>query len=78
MLHYFENDTPLPYVPEDLSVAQFMLDYQHEIRPERHSVACLVNSSTSEAISFDQVRQRTDALAAILQHKYRIGTWPPI
>ncbi|KAH6912868.1 hypothetical protein BKA70DRAFT_778268 [Coprinopsis sp. MPI-PUGE-AT-0042] len=73
MLPYFENETSLPYVPDDLSLAQFMLDHRHEIQPERHSIPCLIDSSTSEAISLDQLRRRTDGLAAILQHRYHIG-----
>lgn len=74
MLPYFENQQiPLPHIPDDLSLAQFMLEHQHSIRPERGSIPCLVDSATSREISLDELRSRTRNLATAFQHRYRIG-----
>ncbi|TFK24405.1 acetyl-CoA synthetase-like protein [Coprinopsis marcescibilis] len=73
MLSYFENTTPLPQVPEDVTLAQFMLDYDHEIRPERGTVPCLIEPSSSRSVLFDELKSRTRGLATAFQSKYQVG-----
>jgi len=46
--------SPLPHIPDNLTVAQFMLDHQHEIRPIRNAqVPCLVDDHTGHVVDFE-------------------------
>ena len=49
------GDLGLPHIPDNLTVAQFMLDYQHEIRPARGNVPCLVDDQSGDCITLETV-----------------------
>ncbi|CAA7269123.1 unnamed protein product [Cyclocybe aegerita] len=68
-----EPQDTLPHIPDNLTVAQFMLDYQHEIRPLRGLTPCLIDDATGQPFSLETLRTRTDDLANGLFHEYNIG-----
>ncbi|KAH9834980.1 amp dependent CoA ligase [Rhodofomes roseus] len=65
---------PIPEVPYDLTVPQFLLDIDwHPARPALLSRApCMIEDATGRAISFDEVRARTIALANVLHSRFQI------
>ena len=50
------GDFGLPHIPDNLTIAQFMLDYQHEIRPARGNIPCLVDDQSGNCITLETVR----------------------
>lgn len=65
-LHYFRRleimtelqtsgDFGLPHIPDNLTIAQFMLDYQHEIRPVRGNAPCLIDDQSGNRITLETV-----------------------
>ncbi|KAF9474049.1 acetyl-CoA synthetase-like protein [Pholiota conissans] len=65
--------TPLPHIPDNLTLAQFMLDYQHETQPARNGITCLVDDATGHQISLEMLRSQTEDLANALYTEYGIG-----
>lgn len=60
---YTGTDVQLPHIPDNMSIAQFMLDHQHEIRPPLDDgVPCLVDSKTGKAFRISQVSFRMNFL----------------
>lgn len=58
---------PLPHIPDNLTVAQFMLDYQHDIRPTLNSqMPCLVDDRTGHVINFEMVPYYLFILSGLL------------
>lgn len=50
------NDVQLCRIPDNMSVARFMLDYQHETRPPLdQDVPCLIDSKTGKNLNITQV-----------------------
>ena len=49
------GDFELPHIPDNLTIAQFMLDYQHEIKPTRGSLPCLVDDRSGNRITLETV-----------------------
>lgn len=50
------SDVQLCRIPDNMSIAQFMLDYQHEIRPLLNNDApCLIDSKTEKKLDILQV-----------------------
>ncbi|KAG6829464.1 hypothetical protein H0H92_004426 [Tricholoma furcatifolium] len=46
----------LPHIPDDLSLPQFMLDYQHPLKPSRSmDVACLIEDESGRKIHLEEV-----------------------
>lgn len=45
----------LPLIPDDLTLAQFMLDYQHNIQPVRGKIPCLVDDVSGRNIDLEMV-----------------------
>ncbi|KAG7440839.1 acetyl-CoA synthetase-like protein [Guyanagaster necrorhizus] len=66
-------------IPDNLSVSQFMLDYQHPLRPQRGDTPCFTDDDSGQIVSFDQVKLRTQLLAAALNTRYNVyyavATW---
>ncbi|KZT67099.1 acetyl-CoA synthetase-like protein [Daedalea quercina L-15889] len=64
---------PLPAIPDDLSLVQFMLDYRH---PSRPSVAqpdtWLIEDSTGRRVTVDEIRTRVEALANAFKIRWNI------
>lgn len=42
----------LPHIPDDLNLAQFMLDYDHDIRPA-NATPCLVENDSGCRITLE-------------------------
>ena len=55
-----ELDSPageLPYIPDNLTLAQFILDSQHPSRPIRkHGVPWLIEDHTGRTLGYEEVR----------------------
>ncbi|KAK0201505.1 phenylacetyl-CoA ligase [Desarmillaria ectypa] len=69
----------LPYVPDDLTVPQFTLDYAHPIRPERpKGVPWLVTDKSGRKIHLDEIQRRTNSLAVGLKERFSIGLNDPV
>ncbi|KAF9016512.1 acetyl-CoA synthetase-like protein, partial [Hymenopellis radicata] len=65
----------LPEIPDDLTIPQFILDYQHPIRPQRpNGVPWLVADKSGQAMGLEEIRRRTTGLALGLQTNYSIGS----
>ncbi|KAJ7645554.1 amp dependent CoA ligase [Mycena polygramma] len=62
-------------IPDNLTIAQFMLDpeYQHPLRPAQGAIPCLIEDATGRRVFLDELRQRTLGLAQALSEKYKIG-----
>ncbi|KAF8817196.1 acetyl-CoA synthetase-like protein [Phlegmacium glaucopus] len=67
------GDFGLPHIPDNLTIAQFMLDYQHEIRPVRGNVPCLVDDQSGNHITLETLKERTECLANALCIEYNIS-----
>jgi len=69
----FANPTPLPHIPDDLTIPQFML---REVtgRPQRPSnVPFFIEDATGRQVSYEEAHRRTSALANALSLKHNIG-----
>ncbi|ESK85047.1 phenylacetyl- ligase [Moniliophthora roreri MCA 2997] len=66
----FQNNEPLPPIPDDLSITQFFLDY-----PPRHEreVPWLIDDTTGRPVTLSEIRNRTTALSNGLASKFSIG-----
>ncbi|KAF4617186.1 hypothetical protein D9613_005623 [Agrocybe pediades] len=74
MAELHSGEDILPHIPDNLTLSQFMLDYQHEMRPARSSkTPCLVDDSTGKSLSFESLRLQTEYLANGLYIQYEIG-----
>ncbi|KAI6115792.1 hypothetical protein EDD16DRAFT_1828046 [Pisolithus croceorrhizus] len=63
----------LPPIPDDLTLVQFILDYQHRSRPVRkHGVPWIIEDHTGKAHGLDELRTRTLGLANGLNIKFNI------
>jgi hypothetical protein len=51
------NYTPLPPIPDNMTIAQFMLDFEHEMRPPLvEKKPCFVDSKSGRELTISQVR----------------------
>ncbi|KAI0067072.1 phenylacetyl-CoA ligase [Artomyces pyxidatus] len=65
---------PLEIIPDDVTLAQFMLDRSHPYRPTRPAgVPWLIEESTGRAVALEEIRERVFGLANALSFKYGIG-----
>ncbi|KIJ64488.1 hypothetical protein HYDPIDRAFT_90044 [Hydnomerulius pinastri MD-312] len=63
----------LPHIPDDLTLAQFTLDYQHPCRPTRkNDIPWIIEEHTGKKIGLEELRSRTYGLANALKIKYDI------
>ncbi|KZP07131.1 amp dependent CoA ligase [Athelia psychrophila] len=61
-------------IPDDISVAQFILDRDHPRRPVRPTdTAWLIDDATGRKVFYEELRERTHGLANALHHKYAFG-----
>ncbi|KAJ6503285.1 amp dependent CoA ligase [Mycena vitilis] len=68
-----KDATPVPRIPDDLTLSQFFLDYTHPSRPVRPpSVPWLIEDHTARPIFFDELRLRTSSLANAFSLKWNI------
>ncbi|EAU92729.2 AMP dependent CoA ligase [Coprinopsis cinerea okayama7 len=69
----FRNPIPLPHIPDDLTIPQFML---REItgRPRRpRNVPFFIEDATGRAIGYEEAHHRTYSIANALSLKWKIG-----
>ncbi|KAJ7492378.1 phenylacetyl-CoA ligase [Mycena latifolia] len=75
-MHQFRSpadSTPVPAIPDDLTLPQFFLDFTHPARPVRPpAVPWLIEDRTGRPIAFDELRLRTASLANALSLKWNI------
>jgi len=65
---------PLPAIPDDLTVVQFMLDSNHVSRPAvRRPNAWLIEDASGREIESIEVRSRTFGLANAISKKWGVG-----
>ncbi|KAF9802190.1 hypothetical protein IEO21_09957 [Rhodonia placenta] len=67
--------SPPPHIPDDLTVAQFMLDVDHEsrpVRPEAQANPWMIEDATGRAIRFAEVRERTHGMANALYSRWKL------
>ncbi|KAF8919053.1 hypothetical protein CPB85DRAFT_1280033 [Mucidula mucida] len=60
-------------IPDNLTIAQFMLDACHPLRPKRGSTPCYVDEETGLSVSLDEVKRRTDRLAVSLEAHFGLS-----
>lgn len=56
MTDFHSPDGPLPHVPDDLTLAQFILDHKHSIKPVRpDGVPWLIEDASGQELTYEQV-----------------------
>lgn len=56
MTEFYGPGDPLPHIPDDLTVAQFLLDSHHLTRPVRpHGLPWFIEESSGREIGYDEV-----------------------
>ncbi|KAI8989132.1 amp dependent CoA ligase [Trametes punicea] len=66
---------PLPIIPDDLTIPQFLLDSDHPARPVvKKSQPWLIEELTGREIGSDELRARTFGLANALKIRWNIGS----
>ncbi|KAI0080345.1 amp dependent CoA ligase [Panus rudis PR-1116 ss-1] len=65
---------PLPHIPDDLTIPQFLLDSRHPVRPlNAKGNPWFIEELTGRAIGLEEVRARTYGLANALSARWKIG-----
>ncbi|KAG9315618.1 hypothetical protein JVU11DRAFT_3260 [Chiua virens] len=63
----------LPHIPDNLTLAQFILDSQHPSRPIRgHGIPWIIEEHTGRAMGYEETRARVFGLANGLKHRFSI------
>ncbi|KAJ6621117.1 hypothetical protein B0H10DRAFT_2215383 [Mycena sp. CBHHK59/15] len=67
------GSAPVPHIPDDLTLSQFFLDFNHPSRPPRpQGVPWLIEDHSGRGITGDELRSRTTNLANALRLKWNI------
>ncbi|KAH9915874.1 amp dependent CoA ligase [Fomitopsis serialis] len=65
---------PLPAIPDDLTIPQFMLDVGHLNRPRLgKNRPWMIEEATGREVGEEELRSRTDSLANALKTRWNIG-----
>ncbi|KAH9178629.1 amp dependent CoA ligase [Lactarius sanguifluus] len=73
MTEFVSPGDPLPYIPDNLTLAQFVLDSTHPYKPLRpQGVPWLIEDATGRKIGLEEVRTRVLGLANALSLKWGI------
>ncbi|KAG1829860.1 hypothetical protein EV424DRAFT_1535566 [Suillus variegatus] len=62
----------LPHIPDDLTLAQFILDVEHVRKPVRKNDAWIIDDQSGRKIGLEELRTRTYGLANALSIRYSI------
>ncbi|KAG1784944.1 uncharacterized protein HD556DRAFT_1522138 [Suillus plorans] len=62
----------LPHIPDDLTLAQFILDAEHVRKPVRKNDAWIIDDQSGRKIGLEELRTRTYGLANALSIRYNI------
>ncbi|KAJ2932669.1 hypothetical protein H1R20_g4405, partial [Candolleomyces eurysporus] len=69
----FQVDTPLPHIPDNLTIPQFMLR-EIDGRPVRpRNVPFFIEDATGRKITYEEVHFRTYSLANALSLRWNVG-----
>ncbi|KAM6493631.1 hypothetical protein JOM56_009992 [Amanita muscaria] len=72
-MEFHSPSGPLPTVPDDLTLPQFIFDGKHPNRPERGpDIPWIIENDTGRRYSGEDIRRRTLALAHALHIKYKL------
>ncbi|KZT03949.1 amp dependent CoA ligase [Laetiporus sulphureus 93-53] len=64
----------LAQIPDDLTIVQFMQDYEHPNRPvKRNETTWFIEDDTGRKVGFEEIKPHTDALANSLHEKWKLG-----
>ncbi|ETW87101.1 hypothetical protein HETIRDRAFT_377848 [Heterobasidion irregulare TC 32-1] len=73
MTEFVSPAGPTPNIPEDLTLAQFMLDSVHPSRPVRNEgIPWYIEDATGRRIGFEEIRSRVFGLANALSLKWNV------
>ncbi|KAI0275161.1 amp dependent CoA ligase [Gloeopeniophorella convolvens] len=73
MTEFVSSGNPLPHIPDDVTLPQFILDSTHPSRPlRREGVPWLIEDATGRKIGFEEIRTRVFGLANALSLKWGI------
>ncbi|KAI0066477.1 amp dependent CoA ligase [Artomyces pyxidatus] len=73
MTEFASISVSLPHIPDDVTLAQFMLDAAHPTRPVRGpNTAWLIEDATGRRIDYEEIRARVFGLANALSLKWNI------
>lgn len=73
MTEFVSPGDPVPYIPDNLTLAQFILDAAHPYRPLRPAgVPWLIEDATGRKIGLEEIRTRVLGLANALSLKWGI------
>ncbi|KAI9461168.1 amp dependent CoA ligase [Russula earlei] len=66
---------PLPYIPDDLTLPQFILDSTHGCRPSRRpqGTPWLIEDATGRKVGYKEIQSRVSGLANALSLKWAIA-----
>lgn len=74
MTEIYGPGAPLPPIPDDLTVVQFMLDSHHVARPVvQPPNAWLIEDSTGRKVGLPKIRSRVHGLANAISSLWSIG-----
>ncbi|KIL59198.1 hypothetical protein M378DRAFT_188026 [Amanita muscaria Koide BX008] len=72
-MEFHSPSGPLPALPDDLTLPQFMFDGKHPNRPERNpDIPWIIENDTGRRYSGEDIRRRSLALANALHIKYKL------
>lgn len=67
-------ETVLPFIPDNLSIPQFILDAQHPTRPLRKDgIPWIIDDASGRKVGFEELRRRSYGLANALSIRWNIG-----
>ncbi|KAI0257049.1 amp dependent CoA ligase [Lactifluus subvellereus] len=73
MTEFVSSGGPLPHIPDNLTLSQFIFDSTHECRPVRpQGVPWLVEDATGRKIGLEEIQTRVSGLANALSLKWGI------
>ncbi|KAH9960787.1 amp dependent CoA ligase [Lactifluus volemus] len=73
MTEFISSGGPLPHIPDNLTLTQFILDSTHEYRPVRpQGVPWLIEDATGRKIGLEEIKPRVSGLANALSLKWGI------
>ncbi|KAF9811107.1 hypothetical protein IEO21_06656 [Rhodonia placenta] len=79
MTEIYGPGAPLPPIPDDLTVVQFMLDSHHVARPVvQPPNAWLIEDSTGRKVGLPKIRSRVHGLANAISSLWSIGTFAKV
>ncbi|KZT30741.1 amp dependent CoA ligase [Neolentinus lepideus HHB14362 ss-1] len=74
MTEFVSSEGPLPHIPDDLSIPQFILDSSHPARQmHNENQPWLIEDGSGKTVGLKEIRPKVDALANALNSSYHVG-----